>query len=85
MGPELPVSGGEVFEPSTPDSVVRLDHEPCSDLIAIPFIVGLLAAVLVVMAGFFLAGAAVDFPILIITMCIVGYVAYRGLAGNGSK
>jgi len=56
-----------------------------SDLIAIPFIVGLLVAVLAVMAGFFLVGAALGFPMLIITMCIVGFVAYRGLAGNGKK
>jgi uncharacterized membrane protein len=57
-----------------------------SDLIAIPYIVGLFAAVIVVMAGFFLVGAAAGFPILIIVMCIVGYVAYRGLKnGGGSK
>ncbi len=56
-----------------------------SDLIAIPYIVGLIAAVLVVMAGFFLVGIAAGFPMLLITMCIVGYVAYRGLKGNGGK
>jgi hypothetical protein len=50
-----------------------------SDLIAIPFIVGVLAAVLIVMAGFFLVGAAAGFPMLIIAMAVVGYVAYRGL------
>ena len=54
-----------------------------SDLIGIPFIVGILAAVLIVMAGFFLVGAAAGFPMLIITMCIVAYVAYRGLSSNG--
>ncbi len=56
-----------------------------SDLIAIPYIVGLLAAVLVVMAGFFLVGAAVGFPILIIVMCVVAYVAYRGLSARGDS
>jgi hypothetical protein len=56
-----------------------------SDLIAIPYIIGLLAAVLVVMAGFFLVGAAVGFPMLIIAMAVVGYVAYRGLSANGGK
>ncbi len=50
-----------------------------SDLIAIPFIVGVLAAVLIVMAGFFLVGAAAGFPMLIIAMVAVGYFAYRGL------
>lgn len=54
-----------------------------SDLIAIPYIVGLLAAVLAVMAGFFLVGAAAGFPMLIIAICVVGYFAYRGLSGNG--
>jgi hypothetical protein len=54
-----------------------------SDLIAIPFIVGVLAAVLVVMAGFFLVGAAAGFPMLIIAMCVVAYFAYRGLSKKG--
>jgi len=56
-----------------------------SDLIAIPYIIGLLAAVLVVMAGFFLVGAAVGFPMLVIAMVVVAYVAYRGLSANGDK
>lgn len=56
-----------------------------SDLIAIPYIIGLLAAVLIVMAGFFLVGAAVGFPMLIIAMVVVAYVAYRGLSANGGK
>lgn len=57
-----------------------------SDLVGIPFIVGLLAAVLVVMGGFFLVGAAAGFPMLIITMCVIAYVAYRGLKGkNGPR
>jgi hypothetical protein len=55
-----------------------------SDLIAIPFIVGVLAAVLIVMAGFFLVGAAAGFPMLIIAMSLVGYFAYRGLKNSGS-
>ncbi len=54
-----------------------------SDLIAIPYIVGLLAAVLVVMAGFFLVGAAAGFPLLIIAMCVVAYAAYKGLGAKG--
>ncbi len=53
-----------------------------SDLIAIPYIIGLFAAVIVVMAGFFLVGAAAGFPILIIVMALVGYVAYRGLKSD---
>ena len=53
-----------------------------SDLIAIPYIIGLFAAVIVVMAGFFLVGAAAGFPMLIIVMAIVGYVAYRGLKND---
>ena len=53
-----------------------------SDLIAIPYIIGLFAAVIVVMAGFFLVGAAAGFPILIIVMALVGYVAYRGLKND---
>ena len=56
-----------------------------SDLIAIPYILGLFAAVIIVMAGFFLVGAAVGFPMLIITMVLVGYVAFRGLKGGPSK
>lgn len=56
-----------------------------SDLIGIPFIVGILAAVLIVMAGFFLVGAAAGFPMLIIAMCVVAYVAYRGLSGQNNS
>ena len=56
-----------------------------SDLIAIPYIVGLLAAVLAVMAGFFLVGAAAGFPMLIIAMCAVAYFAYKGLSSNGKS
>ncbi len=56
-----------------------------SDLIAIPYIVGLIAAVLVVMAGFFLVGEAAGFPMLIIVMCVVAYVAYRGLSAGNRK
>ncbi|MGA7398365.1 MAG: hypothetical protein WBW62_13055 [Solirubrobacterales bacterium] len=56
-----------------------------SDLIAIPYILGLIAAVLVVMAGFFLVGAAAGFPMLIIAMVVIGFVAYRGLAGKGNS
>jgi hypothetical protein len=53
-----------------------------SDLIGIPFVLGVLAAVFVVMAGFFLVGAAAGFPMLIISMCVVAYVAYRGLSSS---
>jgi hypothetical protein len=56
-----------------------------SDLIAVPFIVGVLAAVLIVMAGFFLVGAAAGFPMLIIAMCVIAYAAYRGLSKNGKR
>jgi hypothetical protein len=59
-----------------------------SDLIAIPFILGIFAAVIVVAAGFFLVGPVVGLVLLLVSLVLVGYVAYRGLQGGpdgGSK
>ena len=53
-----------------------------SDLIAIPYILGLFAAVVVVTAAFFLGGAALAIPLLIVVMVILGAVAYRGLKND---
>ena len=56
-----------------------------SDLIAIPFILGLLLAMVAVLAAFLLVGAAAGIVVLIVSMSLIGYVAFRGLKGNGSK
>jgi len=56
-----------------------------SDLVGIPLIVGILAAVLVVMGGFFLVGAAAGFPALMIAMVVIAYFAYRGLKGQNNS
>ena len=56
-----------------------------SDLIAIPFILGLLLAMVAVLAAFLLVGAAAGIVVLIVSMSLIGYVAYRGLKGNGSQ
>ena len=56
-----------------------------SDLIAIPFILGLLLAMVAVLAAFLLVGAVAGIVVLIVSMSLIGYVAYRGLKGNGSQ
>jgi hypothetical protein len=56
-----------------------------SDLIAIPYILGLFAAVVVVTAAFFLVGAALAIPLLILVMVILGVVAYRGLKNDDTE
>jgi hypothetical protein len=56
-----------------------------SDLIAIPFILGLFLAVIVVTAAFFFVGAWLGITLLILSMVFIGYAAYRGLAGNGES
>jgi hypothetical protein len=56
-----------------------------SDLIAIPYILGLVAAVVVVTAAFFLVGAALAIPLLILVMVILGVVAYRGLKNDDTE
>lgn len=53
-----------------------------SDLIAIPYILGLFLAVIVVTAAFFLVGAVAGLVTLIIAMVVIGFVAYRGLGSN---
>jgi len=53
-----------------------------SDLIAIPFILGLFLAVIVVTAAFFLVGAVAGLVALIIAIVVIGYVAYKGLGKN---
>ncbi len=56
-----------------------------SDLIALPFILGLFLAVAVVTAAFFFVGGWLALILLIASMVVIGYAAYRGLAANGDS
>ena len=56
-----------------------------SYLIAIPFILVLLLAMVAVLAAFLLVVSFAGIVVLIVSMSLIGYVAFRGLKGNGSK
>lgn len=56
-----------------------------SDLAAIPFILGLFLAVIVVTAAFFVVGAVAGIVVLIAVVLAIGYFGYRALAANDDQ
>ena len=53
-----------------------------SDLIAIPYILGLFLAVIVVMAAFFFIGSGAGIALLVLSMVVIAWAAIRGLSSG---
>ncbi len=56
-----------------------------SDLIAIPYILGIFLAVIVVMAAFFFIGSGAGITLLVLSMVAIAYAAFRGLSAGADE
>ncbi len=56
-----------------------------SDLIAIPYILGIFLAVIVVMAAFFFIGSGAGIALLVLSMVAIAYAAIRGLSAGADE